>query len=296
MTNIKITKGRYPNVFGGIGFHNNEAMLYPLIEKDHFEQYICKCYREISPGFMRTFGGYDDWTKEHMDAFAEYYHKMQAVTDTPIYLAGAKGKVHFSDEDRKLYCERVADNLLYLKKEKGVKHLRYFCYSNEMSCGTWGDLMKELPTFKKYHEFLHSAFQNRMLDIGLLATDASEYDNWKTVDWAMENMPRITEDYTVHIYERAHDIYNLEFYDFFYEKCNELCKKAIINDGRRVHMSEFGLQKNESTHLQFGNNVVIDVCRYYWDSGPLPIIPIRISVHTPPVTNIQENGECARDL
>ena len=148
---------------------------------------------------MRTFGGYDDWTKEHMDAFAEYYHKMQAVTDTPIYLAGAKGKVHFSDEDRKLYCERVADNLLYLKKEKGVKHLRYFCYSNEMSCGTWGDLMKELPTFKKYHEFLHSAFQNRMLDIGLLATDASEYDNWKTVDWAMENMPRITEDYTVHI-------------------------------------------------------------------------------------------------
>ena len=265
MTNVKIIKGRYPNVFGGIGFHNNEAMLYPLIEKDHFEQYICKCYREIAPGFMRTFGGYDDWTKEHMDAFAEYYHKMQAVTDTPIYLAGAKGKVHFSDEDRKLYCERVADNLLYLKKEKGVKHLRYFCYSNEMSCGTWGDLMKELPTFKKYHEFLHSAFQNRLLDIGLLATDASEYDNWKTVDWAMENMPRITEDYTVHIYERAHDIYNLEFYDFFYEKCNELCKKAIINDGRRVHMSEFGLQKNESTHLQFGNNVVIDVCRYYWD-------------------------------
>jgi hypothetical protein len=112
-------------------------MLYPVIEKSHFEQYLCKCYREISPGFMRTFGGYDDWTKEAMDAFAQYYHQMQEVTDTPIYLAGAKGKVHFSDEDMKLYCERVADNLLYLKKEKGVKHLRYFCYSNEMSCGTW---------------------------------------------------------------------------------------------------------------------------------------------------------------
>ncbi len=265
MKNIKITKPKYANVFGGVGFHNNEAMLYPIIEKKHFEQYLCKCYREIAPGFMRTFGGYDDWTTEHMDAFAEYYQKMQKVTDTPIYLAGAKGKVHFSDEDMKLYCERVADNLLYLKKEKGVKHLRYFCYSNEMSCGTWGDLMTDLPTFKKYHQYLHSAFQRRMLDIGLLATDASGYENWKTVDWAMENMARFTEDYTVHQYESAHDIYDLDFYNFFYEKCNELCRKAIRNDGKRIHLSEIGLQKNDGGHLGFGNNIIMDVCRYHED-------------------------------
>ena len=68
MLEIKINKGEFPTYFGGFGFHNNEAMLYPLIEREHFNQKICKCYREISPGFMRTFGGYSDWNKEHMDA------------------------------------------------------------------------------------------------------------------------------------------------------------------------------------------------------------------------------------
>ena len=70
MAEIKITRGEFPTYFGGFGFHNSEAMLYPLIEKEHFDQKICKCYRELSPGFMRTFGGYSDWTREHMDAFA----------------------------------------------------------------------------------------------------------------------------------------------------------------------------------------------------------------------------------
>ena len=61
MAEIKITRGQFPPYFGGFGFHNSEAMFYPLIEKEHFDQKICKCYREISPGFMRTFGGYSDW-------------------------------------------------------------------------------------------------------------------------------------------------------------------------------------------------------------------------------------------
>ena len=96
MKEIKISKGLFPTYFGGFGFHNNEAMFYPLIEREHFNQKLCKCYREISPGFMRTFGGFSDWTKDHMDAFAEYYEKMQKWTDTPIYFACAKGKYHFN--------------------------------------------------------------------------------------------------------------------------------------------------------------------------------------------------------
>lgn len=262
MENIKIYKEKYAQFFGGIGFHNNEALLYPVIKKEHFEQLLCKCYREISPGFMRTLGGYDDWTKESMDSFIEYYNKMQKVTDTPIYLAGAKGKVHFSDEEMELYCERVADTLLYLK-ENGMKHLRYYCYSNEMSCGTWGDLMADLPTFKKYHQYLFRAFQKRRLDIGLLATDASEYVNWATTDWAMENMQHITEDYSLHIYERNYDIHDLTFYDFFYEKCNEYAVKAIKNDNKRMLLTEFGIQKGDQ--LSYGNGVTIDVCKYHED-------------------------------
>lgn len=265
METIKIYKDKYPPIFGGIGFHNNEAMLYPIIEKEHFEQLLCKCYREISPGFMRTNAGYDDWTKESMDALAEYYEQMQKVTDTPMYLAGAKGKVHFTDEEIELYCERVADNLLYLKNEKNIKHLRYYCYSNEMSSGSWGDLMNDLPKFKKYHEYLYRAFQKRKLDIGLLATDASGYENWNTADWAMEHMKCITEDYSLHIYERKHDIYDLDFYEFFYSKCIEYTLKAIKNDNKRLLLTEFGIQKG--SQLSFGGGVTIDVCKYHEDAA-----------------------------
>ena len=266
MTNVTIKTDKYPALFGGIGFHNNEAMLYPLIEKDHFEQLLCKCYREIAPGFMRTFGGYDDWSQQSMDAFAEYYGKMQKVTDTPIYMAGAMAKMHFNDEDRKLYCERVADNLLYLKREKGVGHLRYFCFSNELSCGTHAALKDDLPTLKKYHEYLYAAFQRRKLDIGLLAPDASSYRLWPTADWVMENMPGITEDISLHIYERDHDLYDLDLYGFFYEKCKEVCEKTIRCHGKRFMLTEFGIQQGSTgKQLTFPNGMIADTCRYCED-------------------------------
>ena len=265
MTKISITKSKYPQIFGGMGFHNSEALIYPITEKEHFNQVICKCYREMSPGFMRTFGGYDDWSKESMDAFYEYYTKMQKVTDTPIYLAAGRGKLHFSEEEMEAYCEKVADNLVYLKHEKGMKHLRYYCFSNEMSQVAWGALMQDLPLFKRYHEMLYRAFQNRGLDIGLLATDASEYKNWETVDWAIANMNRITEDYCVHIYEREHKPDDLTFYDFFYNKCNEIVKKTIKNDGKRVILGEVGIQKS-LFQLLMGDGAVADVCQYFENS------------------------------
>ena len=99
MKKISVIRPQYPQIFGGLGFHNTEALLYPVTEQEHFRQILCKCYREMAPGFMRTFGGYDDWSKESMDAFYEYYSQMHKVTDTPIYLAGGRGKLHFSEEE-----------------------------------------------------------------------------------------------------------------------------------------------------------------------------------------------------
>lgn len=262
MQTLKVTKARYPQIFGGMGFHNSEALIYPLTEKEHFDQLLCKCYREIAPGFMRTFGGYADWSKESMDAFCAYYERMQKVTDTPIYFAAARGQLHFSEEEMQAYCEKVADNLYYLKKEKGVNHLRYYCYSNEMSQCDWGVLMKDLPLFKRYHEMLYRAFQNRGLDIGLLATDASCYRNWDTMDWAIQNMSRITEDYCLHIYENTHALDDLSFYDFFYEKCNEKVLKAIKNDGKRLILGEIGVQDGTRT-LYHENGAVRDLCIYF---------------------------------
>lgn len=264
MQTVKIRKERYTHVFGGMGFHNNEAMLYPIIEKEHFDQLLCKCYRETAPGFMRTFAGYADWSRESMDAFCEYYSRTQKVTDTPIYLAAAKGAVHFSEEEMEHYCEKVADNLAYLKKEKGMNHLRYYCFSNEMTRGVYAALVKDLPTFKRYHQMLFRAFQNRDLQIGLLATDASGYPAWATMDWAIENMSEITEDYCLHIYERDPDLEDLRFYDFFYEKCAEKVEKALRNDGRRFILGEIGIQDGSKQCL-FHKNVLLDVCRFYED-------------------------------
>ena len=264
MLNVTVKRDKYPPLFGGMGFHNNEAMLYPITEKEHFDQVLCKCYREIAPGFMRTFARFVNWTKQSMDAFADYYERMQKVTDTPMYLASAKGQIHFSEEEMEAYCENVADGLQYLKKERGMKHIRYYCFSNEMSQGGWGELMRDLPLFKRYHEMLYRAFQNRDLDIGLLATDASGYENWNTMDWAYENMSRITEDYCLHIYERGHGLEDLSFYQFFYDKCAEKTLKAIKRDNKRLILGEIGVQ-TKSHHLLFNPGVTIDACHYYSD-------------------------------
>lgn len=264
MIDIIITKHPFAHTFGGAGFHNNDATMNHIIGDEHFNQFICKCYRETSPGFMRTFAGFDDWTKEAMDEFAQYYEKMQKWTDTPMYLTPGMGKIHFSDDAIRQYCENVAERLSYLYNEKNVKHIRYYCFSNELSRTMWGALINDLPLFQKYHEELFSAFQKRNLPIGLLATDASEYKQWATVDYAIEHMASISEDFCVHIYERKHDIYDLEFYDFFEEKCREIVDKSIRCFGKRVILGEIGVQKN-SGQLTYNKGAVIDTNRYFAD-------------------------------
>ncbi len=260
MVEIKITKGDFPTYFGGFGFHNNEAMLYPIIEREHFNQKICKCYREMSPGFMRTFGGYANWSKEHMDAFAEYYEKMQKWTDTPIYFACAKGECHFSDEERMKYAEKVAENIDYLINERNVKQLRYYCFSNELSMKDWGGLLVNLPLFKKYHEMLYSAFQKRGLRIGLLSTDAASGENWWTLDYAIENMQRITEEFCLHIYVMNYGIDDLDFYEWFYNLCYETSVKCCKCDGKRFILGEFGLRREDA--WKHYNGVIKDVNIY----------------------------------
>jgi hypothetical protein len=128
----------------------------------------------------------------------------------------------------------------------------------------WGVLLDDLPLFKKYHEGLYDAFQKHNLPIGLLATDASGYKSWQTLDWAIKNMPAISEDFCLHIYERAYDIYDLEFYDFFAEKCKEVVDKSIECFGKRLILGELGIQKNEG-QLTFNKGAVVDTCRYFAD-------------------------------
>ncbi len=265
MANVRIFKSQFPTYFGGLGFHNSEAMFYPLIEREHFNQKICKCYREIAPGFMRTFGGYSDWTKEHMDAFAEYYEKMQKWTETPIYFACAKGKYHLTDAERQQYAEDVAENLDYLINQKNVKQLRYYCFSNEMSMNDWGGLLTDLPLFQKYHEYLFSAFQKRKLRIGLLATDAANIDHWDTLDYAIKNMKRISEDFCLHAYVVGYEPEDLGFYQWFYQLCYETSVKCCKCDGKRFILGEFGIKRKAGDardSLIRKNGVIQDVTIY----------------------------------
>lgn len=262
MTELTVTKREFPTFFGGFGFHNSEALFYRLCEKEQFDQKIAKCWREISPGFSRTFAGYADWSRESMDTFADYYERMQKQTDTPMYFACAKGEVHFSDEDRKQYAEDVAEKLDYLINRRGVKQLRYYCFSNEMSMMDWGGLLKDLPLFQKYHEYLYDAFRRRGLNVGLLATDASDVENWGTLDYAIEHMNRITEDFCLHTYVWGREPDDLTFYDFFYELCLEQVMKSIRCDGKRFILGEFGFKKEGSwDHL---NGVIRDVNAYHY--------------------------------
>lgn len=263
MNEIKISRGQFPTLFGGIGFQNSEQMFYHITGKEHFNQIVAKCYREISPGFSRMFAGFADWSKEAMDEFCIYYEQMQKSTDTPIYFTPSAGRMHFSDEEIRDYCERVADNLAYLYFEKGVKHIRYYCFSNELSQVKHGVLINDLPLLKKYHELFYRAFQNRNLPVGLLATDATGYSTLHTIDWAIENMPRITEDFCWHVYEgyeNDFDIYNKEYYEFFHKKCSELVKKCIACDGKRLILGEIGIQK---LPLLKSNGMVVDINNYF---------------------------------
>ncbi|MBR5553273.1 MAG: hypothetical protein IKV98_05425 [Clostridia bacterium] len=275
MADIKITKPNFPTLFGGLGFHNSEALFYGIMEKEHFDQKIAKCYREIQPGIMRTFAGYSDWSKDSMDTFAAYYEKMQKVTDTPMYLTGAMGKQHFSDEERQVYAEKIAEKLDYLINEKDVKQIRYYCYSNELSCANHGVLKTNLPLFHKYHEYLFRAFQNRELNIGLLAPDATTVEWWeKTIDYTTKEMATITEDISLHLYVTSHTIYDLDFYEWFTAKCREYVMKCIRCNGaagKRLLLTEFGfktddgLNNPETSSYCFLPGVIKDVTNFNYN-------------------------------
>lgn len=276
-TDIKITRPEFPSLFGGLGFHNSEWHFYRLTEKEHFDQKLAKCYHEIQPAFMRTFGGFSDWSKDSMDTFADYYERMQKVTDTPIYLASAMGKQHFSDEERWEYAQKVAEKLDYLINERNVKQIRYYCFSNELSCGNHGVLKDNLPLLKTYHTHLYRAFQNKELYVGLLATDASGIPQWQTLDYAIKEMSSITEDFCVHLYVSSHDIYDLNFYDWFREQCKEYVMKCIRCNGaagKRLILGEFGFncggwgnpnRTMEESSYYFLPGVIKDVTNYNYN-------------------------------
>ena len=247
----------YPAILGGLGCHNSEAGMYRLMSDDFFNQMVCKCYREISPGFMRCFGGFSDWTKPVMDDFADYYEQMQKWTDTPIYMVPGRGRILFSDEEIKDYSQNVAQRLSYLIRERNVRHLTYYCFSNELAAVEPARLTNDLSQFKRLHEALYQSFQNAGLNVGLLATDEPNW--WESIYWAQRNMDPITKDYCGHYYESEYSLEDTHFYDFWFRRC-----RTFVNAASRCQkhfiIGEYGL--TQPTNGPVGA-VAKDTCSYY---------------------------------
>lgn len=250
--------------FGGMGFHNTEAGLYKQMSERQFNEVVAKVYRELSPGFARMWGGFPTWTKEEMDEFAEYCEKMQCVTNTTIYLTGRCVRYH-THEELLAYAKNVADRLEYLIKEKGITNIQIYCMSNELSIDDWGDLNFEMKTFKTYHTYLYNEFRSRGLPVRLLATDASPYERWETIEWAIANgMVPISGVFGGHHYVNDFEPEDLEFYKIFKRHCSDVVEMLNPYE-RRFILGEFGLAQAFKQGKRTIHGVKMDVCDVFYN-------------------------------
>lgn len=241
MTHIKLTKPMRRWLFGGIGFHNSEATMLPLMSEQFRDERVYKSFREISPTFARVFAGYADWTREAMDRFADYYDATFRRAGTLLYVVPGRMPIMDASFDIENYAERTASNLEYLIKERGCTKIRYFCVTNELSVGnTYAYLSRDLELFKKLHEALFSAFRRHGLDVGLMATDCAGEENYHQIDWAMEHMDEITDTYCTHLYMQKHAPGSLDIYPEVLSTLTGMAEKALTKE-KRYMLGEYGI-------------------------------------------------------
>ncbi|MBR5307150.1 MAG: hypothetical protein IKU43_00135 [Clostridia bacterium] len=240
MSNIKIRKDLRRWLFGGLGFHNSEATMTPMMSDKFLNERVLKCFGETSPTFSRVFAGYFDWTREAMDRFADYYDKTFRKSGTLLYLVPGRMPMITDDFNLVDYCEKVATNLEYLIKERKCTKVRYYCATNELSVGnTYAYLAQHLDLFKEIHTELQKAFIRHGLDIGLMATDASGVQCFSHNQWVKDNMDEQTEVYCTHLYSIREDI-DENFYDNLVKLFSEAVEIAQTKE-KRFCLGEFGI-------------------------------------------------------
>lgn len=241
MSKIMIEKPRMRWLFGGIGFHNSESTMSALMNEKFMNEIALKSFREISPTFSRVFTGYADWTREAMDSFADYYDKTFRDAKTLLYIV--PGRMPMPDEEFDIheYAEKVAENLEYLINVRKCTKIRYYCATNELSCGnTYAYLANHLDLLKEIHTELYRAFRRHGLDIGLLATDCSGVRNFGQIDWATENMDEITESYCAHLYNYDYPPSDPKGYDYYIESFSKPVEAARKKEKRFI-LGEYGI-------------------------------------------------------
>ena len=241
MSKIKITKPKQFWLFGGLGFHNSEATMTPIMSESFKNEMVLKCFREISPTFSRVYGGFADWSKEAMDHFADYYDSTFRQSDTLIYMVPGRMSMPTKDFRLEDFAENTASKLDYLINKRNCTKLRYFCVTNELSVGnTYAYLACRLDLFAELHDALYRAFLRHGLDVGLLATDCSEEKNYHQIKWATENIDEITADYCAHLYLQKYQPGDLEAYEYCKGLFSELVSQARTKQKRFI-LGEYGI-------------------------------------------------------
>lgn len=227
--------------FRGVGFHGE--LFSSSATPEYWDQVIAKRWRELNPAFARV---WHNWTRgqkgvrdtEALNALAKELVFMKESAGTEVYVTTGSPKVTEPGEERAAYARAVAGELEYLLA-KGATNIRFYGSSNELTLRAWGDLNRDLPTYKDYHRHLYAEFRKRNLPIKLLATDASPVSYWNSLQWAAENMDDITDVYGGHHYATKQPADDLDFYAWFLEKCTWAVNLAK-SKGKDFILGEFG--------------------------------------------------------
>jgi hypothetical protein len=166
-------------------------------------------------------------------------------TNTELYITTFRNNCLQKGKNEAEYVKHEVDNLEYLKNVKGFKNITYYCMANELSLDNWASMTKDLDFFKKIHTMLYKEINARNLNIQLLASDASPFEYWHTIEWSANNMDSITGIYGGHHYINNYDLFDNSFYSWFYKKIKwgtDLAKSK----NKMFIVGEFGAKQNSN--------------------------------------------------
>ena len=253
--------------FGGVGFHAFHHV-FPTTDDD-LNEVIFKRWRELNPSFARL-NDHWDYERPVMERIAMHMAQMKE-TGTEIYLTSWNPPDVRDDAAMAAWARRVADNLTFYVRDKGLTNLRTYCMTNELSLNGWGSLVSNLPRFREYHRALAAELRRRGLPVGLLATDASPVDYWHTIAWAAENMDDITAAYGGHHYfnERGPD--DERFYPWFLSKLEWGVGIARAKNKPFI-LGEFGAKQDGRTV----DGIRLDRCVYF-ETPMEPMVTLQLA-------------------
>ncbi len=242
---VKFKKSYYRWLFGGMGFHNSEVSMTPMMTDAFLNERILKTYHEISPTFSRLFAGFGDWSDEAIEHFCDYYHKTFAKNDCSIYMVPWRipHRIFQSDEEMAEWAENVAKKLHYVIKEKDCRLIRYYCLTNELATDIiWNVYSTDLEKFKRHTKMLVDAFHKYGIDntVGLVSTDVSGTDNFYEIPWALNNMDDLTSVYCTHHYGDDGCQNDADLYHNFHRIIRELVQ-ACKDKQKRYILGEYGM-------------------------------------------------------